>query len=84
VILGVSFDTQEENAAFHEKFGFTFPLLCDRDRTMGLAYGAASQPGTGGYAGRVGVVIDPSGKIIFYDLKVDAKLFPRQALDMMA
>jgi len=50
---------------------------------MGLAYGAASQPGTGGYAGRVGVVIDPSGKIVFYDLKVDAKLFPRQALDMM-
>jgi len=29
-VLGVSFDTVEENAKFAEKFGFEFPLLCKR------------------------------------------------------
>ena len=37
----MSFDSAEENKAFSEKFSFNFPLLCDTDRKMGLAYGAA-------------------------------------------
>src|SRR5688572_11206148 len=32
VILGVSFDTEAENAAFAKKFHFDFPLLCDTER----------------------------------------------------
>ena len=77
----MSFDTAAENAAFAEKFNFPFPLLCDRDRTMGLAYGAASEPGTGGYAGRAGVIINPEGLVEFYAPRVDAAGFPQQALD---
>jgi len=82
-VLGVSFDTAQDNKAFAEKFSFTYPLLCDRDRTMGLAYGAATEPGVGGYAGRVGVVIGPDGRVLSYEASVDAGNFPRQALDLV-
>jgi peroxiredoxin Q/BCP len=80
VIYGVSFDTAEENKAFSEKFHFNFPLLCDTDRTMGLAYGAADEAGTGGFAKRVGVVIDPTGTIKEYLPKVDATAYPSEVL----
>lgn len=40
-VFGVSFDTVAANKAFAEKHGFGFPLLCDTERTMGLAYRAA-------------------------------------------
>ena len=79
----MSFDTAEDNAAFHAKFSFTYPLLCDRDRTMGLAYGAASEPGTGGYAKRVGVIIDPDGLVSHYDASVSAGDFPNVALGIV-
>jgi thioredoxin-dependent peroxiredoxin len=41
-VLGISFDSVEDNAAFATKNQFKFPLLCDVDRTVGLAFGAAS------------------------------------------
>ena len=31
MIIGVSFDTPDENKKFAEKFHFDFPLLCDTD-----------------------------------------------------
>src|SRR5215469_15232863 len=40
VLLGASFDSIEENAAFAQKLGLAFPLLCDTDRVLALAYGA--------------------------------------------
>ncbi len=79
----MSFDTAEDNGAFHAKFSFTYPLLCDRDRAMGLAYGAAKEPGTGGAAKRVGVIIDPEGKVIHYSPSVSAAGFPAQALGLI-
>jgi peroxiredoxin Q/BCP len=39
-VLGVSFDTVEDNRAFAEKYKFNFPLLCDTKREIGVAYGA--------------------------------------------
>lgn len=79
----MSFDTAEDNGAFHAKFSFTYPLLCDRDRAMGLAYGAAKEPGTGGAAKRVGVVIDPEGKVMHYNPSVSASGFPQTTLEMI-
>ncbi len=80
----MSFDSAADNAAFSEKFSFNYPLLCDTDRAMGLAYGAATEPGTGGYAKRVGVVIDPEGKVLHYNPSVNAKGFPAEALGLIA
>ena len=59
-IYGVSFDSVEENSAFAAKFDFNFPLLCDTDRSLGMAYGACSGQGEG-YARRTSVLIDADG-----------------------
>ena len=37
-VYGVSFDTPEKNRAFAEKFGLSFPLLCDTTREMSIAF----------------------------------------------
>jgi peroxiredoxin Q/BCP len=79
VILGVSFDTPEENKAFAEKFGFNFPLLSDTGRQMGLAYGACDDASAAN-ARRVGVIIGPDGRVKAWYPKVDARAFPSQAL----
>jgi peroxiredoxin Q/BCP len=79
VILGISFDSQKDNKAFAEKFGFNFPLLSDTDRKVGLAYGACDDAKAGS-ARRVGVIIGPDGMVKAYYPKVDARAFPQQAL----
>ena len=75
----MSFDTEAENKAFAEKFSFGFPLLCDVDRKMGVAYGAADDTKAGN-ARRVGTVIDPEGKIKEWLPKVDTKTYPQDVL----
>jgi thioredoxin-dependent peroxiredoxin len=79
VVLGVSFDTQADNRAFAEKFSFNFPLICDTDRELGLAYGAAATP-TATSAQRVGVVIGPDGKVKEWLPKVDARAYPQEVV----
>ena len=75
----MSFDSEADNKAFAEKFSFNFPLLCDVDRKMGVAYGAADDTKAGN-ARRVGVVIDPQGKIKEWLPKVDARSYPADVL----
>jgi peroxiredoxin Q/BCP len=62
VILGISFDTPAENKAFAAKFGYTFRLLSDPDKKVGLAYQAAESKDDR-YAKRFTYVIGPEGKI---------------------
>jgi peroxiredoxin Q/BCP len=71
----VSFDTIEENKDFAEKFSFKFPLLCDTERAMGLAYGACESADAGN-AARIGVLIGPEGKIKDFDEKANVKTYP--------
>ena len=75
----MSFDTVEDNARFADKFGFSFPLLCDTDRRIGLAYGAASSP-KDEYARRIAYLIDEKGRIAQAHPKVDAKVYPKEQL----
>lgn len=82
MIYGVSFDTPDENRAFAEKFHFNFPLLCDTDRSMGLAYGAADTR-EDPKARRAGVVIGPDGRIVEYLPKVDAASYPHEVLQRL-
>ena len=78
-ILGVSFDTQAENKHFAEKFSFNFPLLCDTDHKIGLAYGAGDSD-KDEYARRIAYVIDEEGKIAQAHAKVDAATYPAEQL----
>jgi peroxiredoxin Q/BCP len=78
-ILGVSFDTVAENAAFVKKYGLPFPLLCDTSRSIGLSYGATSDP-KAKHADRITYVIGPDGKVEQAHAKVDAKSHPATLL----
>jgi thioredoxin-dependent peroxiredoxin len=70
---------QEENARFAKKFDFSFPLLCDTDHKIGLAYGAA-ESAKDEYARRIAYVIDENGKIAQAHAKVDARAYPAEQL----
>jgi len=69
----------EDNAAFAKKNKFPFPLLCDTDRKIGIAYGAAESP-KDEYARRIAYVIDENGKIVEAHGKVDARGYPKEQL----
>jgi peroxiredoxin Q/BCP len=72
----------EENAAFAEKFSFPYPLLCDTDRKIGLAYHATDDPKSGN-AKRITYVIGPDGTILEAHGKVDAKSHPATLLQTL-
>lgn len=62
MILGVSFDSPEEQLAFAKKNGFTFRLLSDRGRKIGMDYRACKSP-QDKFAARYTYVIGPDGRI---------------------
>jgi peroxiredoxin Q/BCP len=61
-ICGVSFDTAEENRAFRKKFDFPYSLLCDTDKKLGIALGAAADDSAKN-AKRITVVINANGHV---------------------
>jgi peroxiredoxin Q/BCP len=79
VILGVSFDPVERNAAFAAKYDFKFPLLCDVDRKIGLAYGACSDA-KAPHAERVSFLLDEHGKVARVYDHVDPRDHPARVL----
>src|SRR5262245_39151027 len=79
VILGVSFDTVAENLAFAKKFQYPFPLLCDTERALGLAYGACDTK-EAEYARRITYVIGGDGRIKQAHPKVSAGSHPQELL----
>ena len=77
--MGISCDTPADNLAFQEKFNFPFDLLCDEDRTVSIAYGAAESPETS-HPARISYLIDPQGKIAKVYGKVVPAEHPEQVL----
>ena len=59
-IVGVSFDAPDRNANWAADEGFQFELWTDDDRTLAVAYGAASSS-SARFANRVTVVLDADG-----------------------
>ena len=82
-ILGCSFDTIEENRAFAAKFGYQFPLLCDTERKLGMAYGACTSP-RAGFADRISFLIDENGKIAAQFPKVNPSTHTSEVLGRLA
>jgi peroxiredoxin Q/BCP len=72
-------DKVEDNARFAEKYNFPFPLLCDTDRKISMAYGALDSP-SDEYARRIAYVIDEQGRIAQAHGKVDARKYPKEQL----
>ncbi len=64
-MVGISFDTPEDNAAFRTKHDFPFRLLSDVDKAVGTTYEAlrsADDP-FADYPQRISYLIDPDGAI---------------------
>jgi thioredoxin-dependent peroxiredoxin len=81
-ILGVSFDTVEENKRFAEKFNFPYPLLSDPTRAMGVQYGAADSTGAGN-AKRVAYIVGPDGKVRNVFPKANTSTFAADVLALL-
>ena len=78
-MLGASFNSVAQNAAFAKKNDYNFPILCDTERTLGMAYGACDDV-KARYAKRISILIDEAGKITrIYD-KVNPRDHPAQVL----
>ena len=82
-MLGVSFDSVAENAAFAQKYNFPFPLLCDTDRTIGLAYGACDNA-KAGFANRISYLLDEKGAILKSYESVSPRSHPAEVLAGLA
>ena len=62
MICGASFDPVAENHAFREKFELPFSLLCDTEKKLGIAYGAAADA-SATHPKRITVVIGADGNV---------------------
>lgn len=60
-MLGISFDSPEDNKAFRENSGFPYDLLCDTDKAVSLAYGVAESSSS--RPSRISYLIDGDGQI---------------------
>jgi thioredoxin-dependent peroxiredoxin len=78
-VLGCSFDDADANRAFAEKFAFPFRLLCDTDRAIGTAYGAADAADAK-WARRISYLIGPDRRIVRAYHKVEPAKHPEQVL----
>jgi peroxiredoxin Q/BCP len=65
-------DNEADNNAFAEKFSFSYPLLCDVNREISLAYHAVKSIEEQ-HAARISYVIGVDGKIIESIESVDTK-----------
>ncbi|HXN87346.1 MAG TPA: peroxiredoxin [Candidatus Binataceae bacterium] len=78
-IIGVSFDGVDRNAAFAKKYDFKFPLACDCNHQVALAYGACTDPRARA-AERISFLIDEGGKIARVYDQVDPRDHPAKVL----
>ena len=81
-ILGVSTDDVEANARFAQENEFPYPLLCDTERTICVAYGACDSSDAKS-ANRITYVIDPGGVIAQAHAEVDARKQPEELIETL-
>jgi len=78
-VVGISFDSIEDNAAFAKRYEFGFPLLSDKDHAVATAYGACSDANAR-YPDRVSFLIDEHGAIERVYDQVDPRDHPARVL----
>jgi thioredoxin-dependent peroxiredoxin len=82
-VFGVSRDDAESHQAFKEKFELPFPLLVDRDRALGDAFGIADISDQYPIYKRSTVVIDSDGKVAKVMPDVDPSTHADEVLDAL-
>lgn len=79
VIIGCSFDEPEANREFARAMNFTFSLISDTDRSIGVKYGAA-RSAEDEFAQRIAYLIGPDGRILQAHPKVNPRTYPADQL----
>jgi peroxiredoxin Q/BCP len=82
-IVGISFDSPEDNRAFAQKNGFPFRMLSDVDRKVGVRYETTRAPEEPSpeFAKRRTYLIDPEGVIRKAYRVTDIPAHPAQVLE---
>ena len=83
MILGVSTDSEADNAAFKAKYDFPFDLLCDESKAMSVAYGAADSVDDA-RAKRISYILNGEGKVAMVYASVKPADHPQQVLGDLA
>ena len=78
-MLGVTFSPTDDLKTWRDEVGLSAELLCDADRSVALAYGAAESADQE-RATRVSVLIDPGGLVAKAYEVSDAEAHPAAAL----
>lgn len=78
-VVGISFDSPEDNAAFARRYEFSFTLLSDSDHAVATAYGACAGAGAR-YPERMSFLIDERGAIERVYDQVDPRDHPARVL----
>jgi peroxiredoxin Q/BCP len=78
-VVGVSFDSPQDNAAFANRHEFGFSLLSDTDHAVAIAYGACAGADAR-YPDRVSFLIDEHGAIERVYDQVDPRDHPARVL----
>ena len=79
-LLGVTFSTPEDLRTWRDEVRLQCDLLSDVDRTVGLAYGAASSVDQE-KARRMSVLVGPDGNVVAVYPNPDVERHAREVLD---
>jgi peroxiredoxin len=79
VLLGITFSATEDLKSWREEVGLTTELLCDTDRSVAVAYGAAENKDQE-RPKRISVLVGPDGKVVKTYATPDGETHPAEAL----
>lgn len=79
MLLGVTFSPEEDLKSWGEEVGLESDLLCDADRNVAMAYGAADSVDQE-RPKRMSVLIGPDGKVVKTYAGPDAEGHPAEVL----
>ena len=79
MLLGITFSPTEDLKSWREELGLTTELLCDTDRTVAIAYGAAESKDQE-RPKRISVLVGPDGKVAKTYASPDGEAHPAEAL----
>lgn len=79
-VLGITFSPPEDLKSWTAETGLTTHLLCDADRTVAMAYGAA-ESAEQERPKRLSVLVGPDGKVARTYAEPDPDTHPAEALE---
>lgn len=79
MLLGITFSATDDLKSWSDEVGLTSELLCDTNRSVAMAYGAAESPDQE-RPKRVSVLVGPDGKVLKAYAAPDPEAHPAEAL----